>query len=77
MRPDQTGSLIVDLETQIAQRREYYNAEVNVNNARLSQFPDSLLADLEIAGVRPRQLFAAPAGETADVDVAHALAPAT
>lgn len=49
----------------------------NVNNARLSQFPDSLLADLEIAGVRPRQLFAAPAGETADVDVAHALAPAT
>jgi LemA protein len=34
---------ITGLEEQIAHRREYYNAAVNLNNVRLEQFPDALL----------------------------------
>ncbi len=55
------------LEEQIAHRREYYNAAVNLNNVRTEQLPDSLLAS--IAGVRRTALFAATAAETADIDV--------
>jgi LemA protein len=59
------------LEEQIAHRREYYNAAVNVNNMRLEQLPDALLAS--IAGLRRTPLFAATATESADVDVAARL----
>ena len=55
------------LEEQIAHRREYYNAAVNLNNVRMEQFPDSLLAS--IAGLRRASLFAATAEEIADIDV--------
>jgi len=48
---------IMQLETQIAHRRELYNDAVNVNNARMEQFPASLLAT--IAGLRQRRLFIA------------------
>ena len=58
---------ISTLEEQIAHRREYYNAAVNLNNVRMEQFPDSLLAS--IAGLRRASLFAATAEEMADIDV--------
>jgi len=60
------------LEEQIAHRREYYNAAVNVNNVRMEQFPDSLLAG--IAGMAVRPLFAAEVQERADVNVGMLLA---
>ena len=60
------------LEEQIAHRREYYNAAVNVNNVRMEQFPDALLAGM--AGLIARPLFAAEAQERADVNVGMLLA---
>jgi LemA protein len=71
----QLSTAIQTLEDKIAHRREFFNAEVNVNNARTQQFPDMLLAPL--AGVRHRDLFAVSAEDEADVDVAAALAPKT
>ncbi|MGH7708499.1 MAG: LemA family protein [Vulcanimicrobiaceae bacterium] len=62
---------IVDIEQQIARRREFYNAEVNINNARSAQFPDSLVAPM--AGVRVRDLFNAAPEDRADVAVAAVL----
>ena len=58
---------ISTLEEQIAHRREYYNAAVNLNNVRMEQFPDSLLAS--IAGLRRASLFAATEEQKADIDV--------
>jgi len=58
---------IAALEEQIAHRREYYNAAVNINNVRMEQFPDMLLAAL--AGLQRRPLFEATEQEKADVDV--------
>jgi LemA protein len=55
------------LEEQIAHRREYYNAAVNLNNVRAEQFPDALLAPM--AGLRRAPLFTATAEQMADVDV--------
>ena len=60
------------LEEQIAHRREYYNAAVNVNNVRMEQFPDALLAGM--AGLIARPLFAAEVQERADVNVGMLLA---
>jgi len=58
---------ITGLEEQIAHRREYYNAAVNLNNVRMEQFPDALL--VSSARVVRRPLFAAAGEEQADVDV--------
>jgi LemA protein len=55
------------LEEQIAHRREFYNAAVNINNVRIEQFPDLLLASS--AGLVRRALFQTEAVERADVDV--------
>jgi LemA protein len=62
---------ISGLEEQIAHRREYYNAAVNLNNVRMEQFPDSLL--VRRAGLVPRPLFAATDSDRADVDVSALL----
>lgn len=37
---------ITGLENQIADRREFYNDSVNVNNVRVAQFPDLIVARL-------------------------------
>ena len=37
---------ITGLESAIADRREFYNDSVNVNNVRIEQFPDTLIARL-------------------------------
>jgi LemA protein len=62
---------INSLETEIAHRREFYNAAVNVNNTRAAQFPDMIVAP--VAGVVPRTLFSAPPSDIGDVDVAAGL----
>ena len=58
---------ISSLENAIADRREFYNESVNVNNVRIEQFPDSIVAAL--FSFRPMQLLKFSAQETADVDV--------
>jgi len=58
---------ISGLEEQIAHRREYYNAAVNLNNVRMEQFPDVLL--IHRAGLVSRPLFAAVEKERIDVNV--------
>jgi LemA protein len=63
---------ISGLEEQIAHRREYYNAAVNVNNVRMEQFPDVLLVGL--ARLTRRALFEAAIEERADLDVGAMLA---
>ena len=60
-------SRISGLEEQIAHRREYYNAAVNLNNVRMEQFPDVLL--IRRAGLVSRALFAAVENERIDVNV--------
>ena len=62
---------ITSLEEQIAHRREFYNDAVNINNTRMEQVPDRLLAGF--AGLRPRPLFEASEQERADVNVAERL----
>jgi len=59
------------LEEQIAHRREFYNAAVNINNVRLEEFPDMLLTGL--AGLARKPLFEAQSAERADVDIGAAL----
>lgn len=63
---------IAALEEQIAHRREYYNAAVNLNNVRLEQIPYALLAG--VAGLRRAAPFIATAEERADVEVGARLA---
>lgn len=58
---------ISGLENQIADRREYYNESVNINNIRIEQFPDVIIARL--FGFGARQLLEFSDDETRDVDV--------
>lgn len=58
---------ITGLENTIADRREYYNAAVNINNVRIEQFPDVLIAQL--FGFRAFKLLNFRSGETKDIDV--------
>ena len=58
---------ITSLENQIADRREFYNESVNVNNVRIEQFPDVIIARL--IGFNSAELLEFSATETADVDV--------
>ena len=64
---------ISSLEEQIAHRREFYNAAVNINNVRMEQFPDMLLTSL--AQLVRRPLFETTDAERADVDIAARLGP--
>ena len=58
---------ITGLEEGIADRREFYNESVNINNVRVEQFPDSLVARLFRFGLRPLLTF--KADDLKDVDV--------
>ena len=60
-------SRISSIENAIADRREFYNESVNVNNVRIEQFPDSIVAAL--FSFKPMELLKFSAQETADVDV--------
>jgi LemA protein len=59
---------ITELESQIADRREFYNDSINLFNTRIQEMPDSLLAG--IMGLRPRPMFLVSASEKAAVNVA-------
>ncbi|MCC7485251.1 MAG: LemA family protein [Burkholderiales bacterium] len=63
----QLQSRISAIENAIADRREFYNESANVNNVRIEQFPDSIIASL--FNFRPAQLLEFQAAEKADVDV--------
>ena len=58
---------ISSLENAIADRREFYNESVNINNVRIEQFPDSVVAGL--FSFKPFQLLKFASSETRDVDV--------
>lgn len=58
---------ITNLETEIADRREFYNDSVNSNNVRLEQFPDVIIAQLFL--FKPFELLRFQDEETKDVDL--------
>lgn len=58
---------ISTLENSIADRREFYNESVNINNVRIEQFPDSIVAAL--FSFQAMQLLKFSTAETADVDM--------
>jgi LemA protein len=63
----QLQTRISGLENAIADRREFYNESVNVNNVRIEQFPDSIIAGT--FAFKPAQLLEFQAEEKADVDI--------
>ena len=58
---------ISTLENTIADRREFYNESVNLNNIGIDQFPDLIVARL--LGFGPRELLEFEATEIADVNI--------
>ncbi len=58
---------ITALENSIADRREYYNESVNLNNVRIEQFPDVIIAGK--FGFGSFELLEFSDEETADVNV--------
>ncbi len=58
---------ISELENTIADRREFYNESVNINNIRIEQFPDVLVA--RAAGFAPAALLEFENEEITDVDI--------
>lgn len=58
---------ITGLEEAIADRREFYNDNVNLNNVAIEQFPDVIIAQL--TGFGPFKLLRFASKETSDVSV--------
>lgn len=58
---------ITGLENAIADRREFYNDSVNLNNVRIEQFPDVIVA--RMFNFQPADLLEFDAAEIADVNV--------
>ncbi len=58
---------ISGLENTIADRREFYNASVNLNNIRIQQFPDVLIANM--FGFRAKRMLKFREEERKDVDL--------
>ena len=58
---------VTGLENQIADRREFYNDSVNVNNVRVAQFPDLIVA--KVFNFEPSELLKFAAEELKDIDV--------
>ena len=63
----QLQTRISSLENAIADRREFYNESVNINNVRIEQFPDSIVAGM--FNFKPAPLLEFSTEEKADVDV--------
>jgi LemA protein len=63
----QLQARISALEESIADRRELYNEQVQINNTRIDQFPDLLIA--RRYGFGPKALLEFQVAEKADVDV--------
>ncbi|MCU7813705.1 MAG: LemA family protein [Candidatus Thiodiazotropha sp. (ex Lucinoma kastoroae)] len=60
-------SRITGLENSIADRREFYNDSANINNVRIEQFPDLILA--RYFSFKPADLLAFDEAELTDVDM--------
>jgi len=60
---------ITGLENTIADRREFYNESVNVNNVRIEQFPDVIIA--RFFNFKPHALLEFTDQEKSDVNVAQ------
>ena len=58
---------ISNLENAIADRREFYNESANINNVRVEQFPDNVVAGL--FSFKTARLLEFASAEKADVDV--------
>lgn len=58
---------ITGLEEAIADRREFYNDSVNLNNVAVERFPDVIVAQL--TGLGPHRLLEFATGEAADVSI--------
>ncbi len=58
---------ISNLENAIADRREFYNESVNINNVRVEQFPDNIVAGL--FSFKTARLLEFASAEKSDVDV--------
>jgi LemA protein len=58
---------ITGLENSIADRREFYNESVNLNNIGIEEFPDVMVA--RFLSFKPFQLLEFEQSEVADVDV--------
>ena len=58
---------ITGLENQIADRREFYNDSVNVNNVRIQQFPDLIVAG--VFNFERKEMLRFASAELKDVDV--------
>lgn len=63
----QLQSRISDLENSISDRREFYNDSVNINNTRIQQFPDVIVA--KMFHFPPAQFMKFGEEETQDVGV--------
>jgi LemA protein len=60
-------SRITGLENSIADRREFYNESVNINNVRIEQFPDNIVATR--FGFKAAALLEFDASQLTDVDL--------
>jgi LemA protein len=63
---------ISSLENAIADRREFYNDSVNINNVRIAQFPDIIVARL--LGFLPFDFLRFASSELKDVDISKRFA---
>ena len=63
---------ISELEERIADRREFFNDDVNTYNTRIAQLPEVFMARL--MKLQPRQMFRVNEQERQQVDVKHSLA---
>ncbi len=58
---------ISGLENAIADRREFYNESANINNVRIEQFPDAVIAGM--FNFRPAQMLEFEAADKSDANV--------
>jgi LemA protein len=65
----QLQSRISGLENAIADRREFYNESVNINNVRIEQFPDLIFA--RMFGFQKFNMLNFATAELTDVDVSQ------
>lgn len=66
----QLQNRISELEERIADRREYFNDDVNTYNTRIEQLPDIFIA--QMMNLRRRELFKAAEQDRGDVEVKFA-----
>jgi LemA protein len=63
---------ITELESQIADRREFYNDSVNTFNIRIQQMPDTLVASF--MNLTPRPMFKVEEADKSDVPMSFSAA---